>query len=53
MLTASGMDDLLKVTADLDGLVLAPLGLPGGGVSFNAGILAVSADLIDIDMAQS
>ena len=50
MLTASGMDDLLKVTADLDGLVLAPLGLPGGGVSFNAGILAVSADLIDIDM---
>lgn len=50
MLTASGGDDLLKITADLDGLALAPLGLPGGGVSFNAGILAVSADLIDIDM---
>ncbi|GMR22525.1 MAG: hypothetical protein BMS9Abin37_0881 [Acidobacteriota bacterium] len=49
-LTASGMDDLLKVTADLDGLALAPLGLPGGGVGINAGILAVSADLIDIDM---
>lgn len=49
-LTASGGDDLLKVTADLDGLALAPLGLPGGGVSFNAGILSVSADLIDIDM---
>ncbi len=49
-LTASGRDDLLKVTVDLDGLALAPLGLPGGGVSFNAGILSVSADLIDIDM---
>ena len=49
-LIASGGDDLLKVTADLDGLALAPLGLPGGGVGFNAGILAMSADLIDIDM---
>ncbi|MCZ6640248.1 MAG: PEP-CTERM sorting domain-containing protein [Gammaproteobacteria bacterium] len=49
-LTASGMDDLLKVTADLDGIALAPLGLPGLGVSFNAGILAMSFDLIDIDM---
>jgi hypothetical protein len=49
-LVASGQDDLLKVTADLDGLVLAPLGLPGGGVGFNAGILSMSADLIDIDM---
>ncbi len=49
-LVASGEDDLIKLTADLDGLALAPLGLPGGGVSFNAGILSVSADLIDIDM---
>jgi len=49
-LLASGSDDLIKLTADLDGLALAPLGLPGGGVSFNAGILSVSADLIDIDM---
>lgn len=49
-LTASGGDDLIKLTADLDGLALAPLGLPGGGVGFNAGILAASADLIDIDM---
>jgi len=49
-LTASGGDDLIKLTADLDGLALAPLGLPGGGVGFNAGILSVSADLIDIDM---
>lgn len=49
-LKASGEDDLIKLTADLDGLALAPLGLPGGGVSFNAGVLAVSADLIDIDM---
>ena len=49
-LVASGEDDLIKLTADLDGLALAPLGLPGGGVSFNVGILSVSADLIDIDM---
>ena len=49
-LLASGSDDLIKLTADLDGLALAPLGLPGGGVSFDAGILSVSADLIDIDM---
>ncbi|GBF30985.1 hypothetical protein MnTg04_00937 [bacterium MnTg04] len=49
-LTASGGDDLIKLTADLDGLALAPLGLPGGGVGFNVGILAMSADLIDIDM---
>jgi hypothetical protein len=49
-LFAGGGDDLLKVTVDLDGLVFAPLGLPGGGVSFNADILAVSADLADIDM---
>lgn len=48
-LVASGKDDLIKLTADLDGLALAPLGLPGGGVGFNAGILSVSADLIDID----
>lgn len=49
-LTASGEDDLLKVTADLDGLALAPLGLPGGGVGVDVGILSMSADLIDIDM---
>ncbi len=48
-LVASGQDDLIKLTADLDGLALAPLGLPGGGISVNAGILSVSADLIDID----
>lgn len=48
-LTASGMDDLLKVTADLDGIALAPLGLPGLGVSFDVGILSMSFDLIDID----
>lgn len=48
-LTAEGGDDLIKLTADLDGLALAPLGLPGGGVSFNAGILSASADLIDVD----
>ena len=50
MLTASGMDDLIKLTADLDGLALAPLGLPGLGVSFNVGILSMAFDLIDIDM---
>ena len=49
-LVASGGDDLIKLTADLDGLALAPLGLPGGGVGFNAGVLSLSADLIDIDM---
>lgn len=49
-LKAAGEDDLLKVTADLDGLALAPLGLPGGGVGFDAGILSMSADLIDVDM---
>jgi len=49
-LVATGQDDLIKLTADLDGLALAPLGLPGGGVSFNAGVLSVGADLIDIDM---
>ncbi len=47
-LVSSGADDLIKLTADLDALALAPLGLPGGGVEFNAGILNVSADIIDI-----
>ena len=49
-LTASGMDDLITLTADLDGLALAPLGLPGLGVTFDVGILSMGFDLIDIDM---
>lgn len=49
-LVSGGSDDLIKLTVDLDGLALAPLGLPGGGVSVNAGIFNISADLIDVDM---
>lgn len=48
ILASSGADNLFTVTADLDALALAPLGLPGGGVEFNAGIFAVNADLIDV-----
>ncbi len=48
-LTASGQDDFIKLTVDLDGLLLAPLGLPGGGISLDVGIFDMSADLIDID----
>jgi len=49
-LTASGMDDFIKLTVDLDGLLLAPIGLQGLGVSLNLGIFSGSADLIDVDM---
>jgi len=49
-LAASGMDDFIDLRVDLDGLALAPLGLPGLGVSVNAGIFSASADLIDVDM---
>jgi hypothetical protein len=49
-LTAGGEDDFIKLTVDLDGLLMAPLGLPGGGVSVDVGIFDLSADLVDIDM---
>ena len=49
-LTAGGMDDFLDLRVDLDGLIMAPLGLPGGGISTNLGIFDISADLIDIDI---
>lgn len=49
-LSASGMDDFITLTADLDGILLAPAGLPGLGVSLDLGIFSGSADLIDVDL---
>lgn len=48
-LISSGQDDLIKLGLDLDGLALAPLGLPGLGVSLDVGIFNLSGDLIDVD----
>jgi len=49
-LAASGADDFIDLRVDLDGLALAPLGLPGLGVSIDAGVFSASADLIDVDL---
>ncbi len=49
-LAASGADDFIDLRVDLDGLALAPLGLPGLGVSVDVGVFSASADLIDVDM---
>lgn len=49
-LVASGGDDLIKLAADLDGLVLAPARLPGLGVSFSGSGVNLTGDLVNIQM---
>ncbi len=48
-LVAAGEDDFIGVKADLDGLLLAPAGLPGLGVTVDAGIFSLSGDLVDVN----
>jgi hypothetical protein len=49
-LKASGQDALLDLRVDLDGLLLAPLALPGLGVNVDVGIFSGSLDLIDVEI---
>ncbi len=48
-LVAAGEDDFISMKADLDGLLLAPAGLPGLGVTLDAGIFSLSGDLVDVN----
>ncbi len=49
-LKSSGQDDFIDLRLDLDGLIGATVGLPGGGISVDAGIFSISADLVDVDL---
>ena len=49
-LTSSGMDDLLDLKVDIDGLILNAFGLPAVlGASLDAGIFSVGYDLVDVE----